>query len=315
MVLLPFRVSHSRLELPHSRSQERVSNLDYPGSSDKHHGTMSGRVKNLLLGKRDPTAHKHSNEDSQGKKHNKEPNEPPHTPRSPISPGFPPMQALQAENSLPVSQSPNPQRASSSQQSIPSSTVAQLAPLIETVPPLKASPGRRIDTEPPIQQEGNVQNLKATAGRYSPRAGAESPPENSRPSVNRSASQDGKEGNFMHRVKASRQAAQTYGGKAAKITAKATSTTAKALGEKGSKAWDKIKTKAKSSKEPQHIVPQSQYLGNFKPHRAKTKKEPIDVWGMSLREATLKTRIIKEIKSEADSAAYWTPAVTFRCLQ
>src|SRR5690606_25111255 len=40
-----------------------------------------------------------------------------------------------------------------------------------------------------------------------------------------------------------------------------------------------------------------------------------DVFGMELKDATLMTRIITEMNSEADSAAYWTPALPFRCLQ
>lgn len=164
-----------------------------------------------------------------------------------------------------------------------------------------------MDSEPPKMEEGKA---RSGGARSSPRPGAETPPEQRRPSPSRSSSTEGR---FMHRVKASREAAQNMGGKAAKITAKATSTTAKALGEKGSKAWGKIKTKAKSAKEPQHIVPQSQYLGNFKPR--KVKLPPIDVWGMSLKNATLQTRVIREMNSEADAAAYWTPAVAFRCLQ
>lgn len=287
------------------------------GFSDNHRGTMSGRVKNLLLGKKDPTAHKHSNEDSQSKKRHKDTNEPPQSPRSPLSPGFF-MQPLR--DHLHSTTTSHPPRTSSSTQLAPSvamtalggihtsSTIAALGG-IQTVPPTAPSSGRRIDTEPPIWEEGKTRST--THPRSSPRPGAETPPEQqTRPTPSRSSSTEGR---FMNRVKASREAAQTMGGKAAKITAKATSTTAKALGEKGSKAWGKIKTKAKSTKEPQHIVPQSQYLGNFKPR--KTKLSPIDVWGMSLRDATLRTRVIREMNSEADAAAYWTPAVAFRCLQ
>ena len=274
---------------------------------------MSGRVKNLLLGKKDPTAHKHSNEDSQIKKRHKDINELPQSPRSPLSPGFFKQPLRDHLHSVTTS---HPPRTSSSTQPVPSATMAALGGIhtsstiavlgvIQTVPPIVPSSGHRIDAEPPILEEGKARS------RSSPRPGAETPPEQqTRPTPSRSSSTEGR---FMNRVKASREAAQTMGGKAAKITAKATSTTAKALGEKGSKAWGKIKTKAKSTKEPQHIVPQSQYLGNFKPR--KTKLPPIDVWGMSLRDATLQTRVIREMNSEADAAAYWTPAVTFRCLQ
>ncbi|KAF8472787.1 hypothetical protein BDZ91DRAFT_715807 [Kalaharituber pfeilii] len=275
---------------------------------------MSGRVKNLLLGKKDPSAQKHSDENFQGKKRYKDINELPQSPRSPISPGFL-MQPLR-DHLPPLSTSPHPPRTSSSQKSVASSTMNPQS----TVSPFITNSGRRIDTEPTIAEEkpsrevtGGKSQTSEKSSIFKTRHGADTPPESTRPSPSRSSSQDGKEGNFMNRVKASRQAAQTYGGKAAKITAKATSTTAKALGEKGSKAWDKIKTKAKSNREPQHIVPQSQYLSNFKPRKAK--KPPIDVWGMSLKDATLRTRVINEMSSEADSAAYWTPAVAFRCLQ
>ncbi|KAF8428138.1 hypothetical protein EV426DRAFT_705034 [Tirmania nivea] len=279
---------------------------------------MSGRVKNLLLGKKDPTAHKHSSEDFQSKKRNKDTNEPPQSPRSPLSPGF--FKQPLRDHLHSVTTSPHPPRTSSSTQPVTSATMAALGGIhssstiaalggIQTVPPTAPSTGRRIDTEPPILEEGKVRS--AAHSRSSPRPGAKTPPEQQAwTTPSRSSSTEGR---FLNRVKASREAAQTMGGKAAKITAKATSTTAKALGEKGSKAWGKIKTKAKSSKEPQHIVPQSQYLGNFKPR--KTKLPPIDVWGMSLRDATLQTRVIREMNSEADAAAYWTPAVAFRCLQ
>lgn len=154
-------------------------------------------------------------------------------------------------------------------------------------------------------------------GRFGARNGGE-PTSDLRPKPARSTSQEGKEakeGNFMNRVKASRQAAQTYGGIAAKITAKATANTAKALGERGQKAWGRIKTKTKSSKDSlsQHTVPQSQYLENYPNH--KNRNSGIDVWGMGIRDATLKTRVTKEKLTEADSTAYWTPAVVFRCLQ
>lgn len=109
----------------------------------------------------------------------------------------------------------------------------------------------------------------------------------------------------MDRVKASKHAAQAYGGKAA--------TTAKSLKEGASNAWDKLKTKAKNGKESTAYVPQSQYLGNFKP--PKVTKKRCDVFGMDLKEATLMTRVISEMNSEADSAAYWIPALPFRCLQ
>ncbi|KAF8451516.1 hypothetical protein BGX38DRAFT_1142058 [Terfezia claveryi] len=278
---------------------------------------MSGRVKNLLLGKKDPTGHKHCNEDSQSKKRNKDTNEPPQTPRSPLSPGFFRQPLRDHIHSATTS---HPPRTSSSTQPVSSATMVSLGGIhssstiaalggIQTVPPIAPSSGRRVDTERPIFEEGKARS--ATHSRSSPRPGAETPPEQqTRPTPSRSSSTEGR---FMNRVKASREAAQTMGGKAAKITAKATSTTAKALGEKGSKAWGKIRTKTKSTKEPQHIVPQSQYLGNFKPR--KTKLPPIDVWGMSLRDATLQTRVIREMNSEADAAAYWTPAVAFRCLQ
>ncbi|KAI5804185.1 hypothetical protein DFH27DRAFT_396636 [Peziza echinospora] len=281
---------------------------------------MSGRVKNLLLGKKDPTNSKLSNED---KKRNKDCSEPPQSPRSPLSPGFQ-LKPLNDIYPPPTSTSPTPQqqhhppRTSSSQQSNTSSTMSPAVMAIHAAPQAVPSSGRKPEMERPIEEERRARERSASKASSSasvpkstPRTGGESPPNPIRPSPSRSSSQ---EGNFLTRVKASRQAAQTYGGKAAKITAKATSTTAKVFGEKSSKAWGKIKTKAKSSKDSQQIVPQSQYLGNFKP-RSKVKRTPIDVWGMTLKEATLKTRVIREISSEADAAAYWTPAVAFRCLQ
>ena len=276
---------------------------------------MSGRVKHLLLGKKDPTAH------HEDKKRNKE-LEPPLSPRSPLSPGFhlKPFKDILSSAVPSISHRHPPAsishclpKKSSSQQSLPSTCKKAHSLTSQTPPPSMPIAVRKIDSDNPMEERKFRQrsaSKTSTTNTSTSCGGTESPPEMMRPSYS-SSHQEGH--HFMHRVKASRQAATTYGGKAAKITAKATSSTAKLIGEKGSKTWGKIKEKAKSSKESTPIVPQSQYLGNFKPKRSK--KNPIDVWGMSLQEATTKTRVINEILCEADSAAYWTPAIAFRCLQ
>ena len=264
--------------------------------SDRQHGIMSGRVKHLLLGKKDP--YKHSDEEAQGQRRNKDLNDPPHSPRSPLSPGFFLMRPL-LDHSKTTAHSPHAPRSSSSQQVITNTTVANLG---ETIAPILPESERKVDLDSKTGEgkPASKASMASSAGALSsPALSTDTPQERTRPSESRSHSQ---EGHFMNRVKASREKAQTMGGMAAK-----------AIGEKGSKAWGKIKTKAKSAREPQLIVPQSQYLGNLKSR--KTKLPPIDVWGMTLRDATLKTRVIKEINSEADAAAYWTPAVAFRCLQ
>lgn len=257
---------------------------------------MSGRVKHLLLGKKD--SYKHSDEEIQGQKRNKDPNDPPHSPRSPLSPGFFLMRPL-LDHSKTTASSPHPPRTSSTQQVIPNTTIATLG---ETIAPVLPGSECKVDADSKTGEgkpAPKASMVNSAGPPSSPILTTDTPQEHTRPSESRSHSQ---ERHFMNRVKASREKAQTMGGMAAK-----------AIGEKGSKAWGKIKTKAKSAREPQVIVSQSQYLGNFKPRKAKL--PPIDVWGMTLRDATLRTRVIKEINSEADAAAYWTPAVAFRCLQ
>ena len=261
--------------------------------SDRQHGIMSGRVKHLLLGK-----NKHSDEETQGQKRNKDLNDPPHSPRSPLSPGFFLMRPL-LDHSKTTAPSHYPPKTSSSQQVITNATLATLG---ETIAPILPGSERKVDPDSKTGEERaapKTSMVNSAGAPSSPVLSTDTSRERTRPSESRSHSQ---EGHFMNKVKASREKAQTMGGMAAK-----------AIGEKGSKAWGKIKTKAKSAREPQLIVPQSQYLGNFRPR--KTKLPPIDVWGMTLREATLKTRVIKEINSETDAAAYWTPAIAFRCLQ
>ena len=257
---------------------------------------MSGRVKHLLLGKKD--SYKHSNEETQGHKRNKDLSDPPHSPRSPLSPGFFLMRPLQDHPKTPAPSS-HPPMSGSSQQVITGATMATLG---ETIAPILPGSERKVDTDSKTEEgkpAPKASMVKSAGASSSPVLSTDTSQERTRPSQNKLHSH---EGHFMNRVKASREKAQTMGGIAAK-----------AIGEKGSKAWGKIKTKAKSAREPQLIVPQSQYLGNCKSR--KTKLPPIDVWGMTLRDATLKTRVINGINSEEDAAAYWTPAVAFRCLQ
>jgi hypothetical protein len=98
-------------------------------------------------------------------------------------------------------------------------------------------------------------------------------------------------------VKKGREQIQSDGMKAAKF-----------LGKKGHEAWGKIK----KGKNGPTVPPTSSSSGSRASYRDTS--NDIDVFGMELRDAVDKTRIIKERKNPGE-AAYWMPALAYRCLQ
>lgn len=115
------------------------------------------------------------------------------------------------------------------------------------------------------------------------------PPLPARPSPQRSTSA---EGSLLSIVKKGRGQIRSGGLGAAKF-----------LGKKGHEAWGKIK-KGKSGPS----VPADSVNGT------RDTSNDIDVFGMDLRDAVHKTRIIKQRRNPGE-AAYWMPALAYRCLQ
>ncbi|KAF3926422.1 hypothetical protein AA313_de0205509 [Arthrobotrys entomopaga] len=109
-----------------------------------------------------------------------------------------------------------------------------------------------------------------------------SDPPNSSGYVQRSSSSDGR---ITTKLKASKEG----GGKKWTI--------------KGQSIWGKL-----TSKNPKSAVFPPSDFGRF------PSKPPIDVFGMTLSEATIKTRVAKELGPGVDAAAYWLPAMAYRLI-
>ncbi|RPA93962.1 Rho GTPase activation protein [Choiromyces venosus 120613-1] len=122
------------------------------------------------------------------------------------------------------------------------------------------------------------------------------PPLPDRPAPQRSTSAEG--GSLLSIVKKRREQIQSGGLGAAKF-----------LGKKGQEAWGKIK----KGKNGHSGLVGSPYSGGGNASLRDSSND-IDVFGMDLREAVQRTRIVKERKGPAD-AAYWMPALAYRCLQ
>lgn len=124
------------------------------------------------------------------------------------------------------------------------------------------------------------------------------PPLPDRPAPQRSTSAEG--GSLLNIVKKGREHIQSGGFGAAKF-----------LGKKGHEAWGKIKRGREGNGRSGPIGSPYSGGGNVS---LRDSSNDIDVFGMDLREAVQRTRIVKERKGPAD-AAYWMPALAYRCLQ
>ncbi|KAA8900807.1 Rho GTPase activation protein [Sphaerosporella brunnea] len=120
----------------------------------------------------------------------------------------------------------------------------------------------------------------------------------------RSSSQDG---NFFSNVKKGKEQVKAGGLKAASFLDKVSHV-----------AWDRIKSPRLNPLNPTNLrvsggrssSPQS---GNKNDPNRDTSND-VDVFGMDLKEAVIKTRIISVRKMPGD-ATYWIPAIAYRCLQ
>lgn len=120
--------------------------------------------------------------------------------------------------------------------------------------------------------------------------GSENPPPlPQRPHPQRSTSAEG--AGLFSMVKKGREQIQADGSKVAKF-----------FNKKSHSTWNKITKKEKDSKSVKSN-------GN---HRDTS--NDVDVFGMELKDAVMKTRVVKERKQSGD-AAYWMPALAYRCLQ
>jgi hypothetical protein len=77
-------------------------------------------------------------------------------------------------------------------------------------------------------------------------------------------------------------------------------------------AWDKFKGPRLNAKSPvgRSISPQQSIATK---NEGRDTSNDIDVFGMDLKSATIKTRIMQDKKNGA--AVYWIPALAYRCLQ
>ena len=117
----------------------------------------------------------------------------------------------------------------------------------------------------------------------------------------RSSSQDG---NFFSKVKKGKEHVQAGGLMAASFLDKVSHV-----------AWDKLKSprlNAKHGGGGRSSSPQHGRGDRYDQYRDTSLD--VEVFGMDLREAVVKTRIVPERKMEGD-ATFWIPAIAYRCLQ
>ncbi|KAF3916677.1 Beta-chimaerin [Dactylellina cionopaga] len=112
-----------------------------------------------------------------------------------------------------------------------------------------------------------------------------SEPPSSSGSGQRSTSSDGR---ITSKLKASKAVVQSQGNK---------------WTQKGQSIWGKL-----TSKNPKSAVFAPANFGTF------PSKPRIDVVGMPLHEATIKTRVAKELVAGVDASAYWLPAMAYRLI-
>ncbi|KAF8252789.1 Rho GTPase activation protein [Wilcoxina mikolae CBS 423.85] len=192
-----------------------------------------------------------------------------------------------AEHSIP---SPLKLALSSKEKSKRSKGIAKSAPSSRTP---SASPPTII----PSSSQGRHRGTPSSpANEYSPAL----PPRPGGP--RRSSSQDG---NFLSKVKKGKEQVQAGGLKAVGF-----------LDKVGHVAWDKLKSPARLNPKQAYgrsISPQNGY-GRDKYEQYRDTSNDVDVFGMDLKEAVAKTRIVKDRKMGGD-AAFWMPAIAYRCLQ
>ncbi|KAI5857775.1 Rho GTPase activation protein [Tricharina praecox] len=117
----------------------------------------------------------------------------------------------------------------------------------------------------------------------------------------RSSSQDG---NFFSKVKKGKEHVQAGGLMAASFLDKVSHV-----------AWDKLKSPRLNH--PRHGGGRSSSPQHGRGDRYDQYRDTsldVEVFGMDLREAVVKTRIVRERKMEGD-ATFWIPAIAYRCLQ
>jgi hypothetical protein len=114
----------------------------------------------------------------------------------------------------------------------------------------------------------------------------------------RSSSQDG---NFFSKVKKGKEQVQAGGLKAASFLDKVSHV-----------AWDKIKSPRLNPTKVSGRSCSPQSSNKYDANRDTS--NDVDVFGMSLKEAVMRTRIIRDRKMAGD-ATYWMPAIAYRCLQ
>ena len=83
----------------------------------------------------------------------------------------------------------------------------------------------------------------------------------------------------------------------------------------GHVAWDKLKSPRLNAGRPglgRSVSPQYGFRDRYEQNRDTS--NDVDVFGMDLKTAVIKTRIVRERKMLGD-ATFWMPAIAYRCLQ
>ena len=178
-------------------------------------------------------------------------------------------------------------RAKGPAKSAPGSRTPSASP-----PAAAATAAAAAASTPPCLQGRHRGSPSSPANEYAPKL----PPRPGGP--RRSSSQDG---NFFSKVKKGKEQVQAGGLKAVGF-----------LDKVGHVAWDRLKS-------PRSLAPKNAYGRSISPqsnssnHYRDTSND-VDVFGMHLKEAVIKTRIVKERKRGGD-ATFWIPAIAYRCLQ
>lgn len=235
----------------------------------------------------------------------------PSVPPKDSSPPPPSLLQLRADASAPsMAPKPTPPEPTTSSSIIPwiehgspSSLKLALASSKEKVKRAKGSaksaPGSRTPSAspptaniPPSAHGRHRGSPSSPANEYAPAL----PPRPGGP--RRSSSQDG---NFFSKVKKGKEQVQAGGLKAVGF-----------LDKVGHVAWDRLKS-------PRGLAPKHAYGRSVSPQSSSSNpsrdaSNDVDVFGMDLKEAVIKTRIVKERKMGGD-ATFWIPAIAYRCLQ
>jgi hypothetical protein len=191
-------------------------------------------------------------------------------------------------------------------------TPASPAP-INTMSPKSTNPNAMSDAAPPLAlttSNSSGKGLPGASQQFRHRQGSPSSPADDRiPTLpprpggpRRTASQDG---NFFVNMKKGKEQVKQGGLKAASFLDKVSHV-----------AWDKLKApRLNPGINPLRVAGRasSPMNGNrYDPNRDTS--NDVDVFGMELKEAVIKTRIISHRKMAGD-ATYWIPAIAYRCLQ